>query len=122
MRQATLESLRWQNGLEPSHTRSIVHALRRFGMREECLLAEMSKRQSADDFALLQKNFKSVVYEPRVAASAYALAAVWDRVRYGTLSQELATPVLRQQACRFGDRAGCPNRGLFVVLRATADK
>ena len=98
MRKATLESLRWQNGLEPSHTRSIVHALKRFGMKEERLLAEMAERLSADDFALLQKNFKSVVYEPRVAASAYALAAVWDRVRYGTLSQELAAPVLRQQA------------------------
>ena len=98
VRQATLESLRWQNGLEPSHTRSIVHALKRFGMREECLLAAMAERLSADDFALLQKNLKSVVYEPRVAASAYAFAAVWDRVRYGTLSQELAAPVLRQQA------------------------
>lgn len=98
VRQATLESLRWQNGLEPSHTRSIVHALRRFGMKEECLLAALGKRLSADDFALLKKNLKSVIYEPRVAASAYALAAVWDRVRYGTLSHELAAPVLRQQA------------------------
>ena len=98
MRKATLEGLRWQNGLEPSHTRSIVHALKRFGMREERLLAAMAERLSADDFALLQKNLKSVVYEPRVAASAYAFAAVWDRVRYGTLSQELAAPVLRQQA------------------------
>ena len=98
VRKATLKGLRWQNGLEPSHTRSIVHALKRFGMREERLLEAMAERLSADDFALLQKNLKSVVYEPCVAASAYALAAVWDRVRYGTLSQELATPVLRQQA------------------------
>ena len=58
----------------------------------------MAERLSADDFALLQKNLKAVVYEPRVVASAYAFAAVWDRVRYGTLSQELAAPVLRQQA------------------------
>ncbi len=98
VRQATLESLRWQNGLEPSQTRSIVHALKRFGMREECLLVAMGERLSADDFALLQKNLKAAVYEPCVAASAYALAAVWDRVRYGTLSPELAAPVLRQQA------------------------
>ena len=98
VRKATLEGLRWQNGLEPSHTRSILYALKRFGMREDRLLAEMAKRLSADDFALLQKNLKSVVYEPCVAAAAYAFTAVWDRVRYGTLSQALAAPILRQQA------------------------
>ena len=58
----------------------------------------MEKRLKADDFALLKKNLKSVVYEPRVSAAAYGFAAVWDRVRYGTLSPAMADPVLRQQA------------------------
>lgn len=34
----------------------------------------------------------------RVSAAAYGFAGVWDRVRFGTLSQDLADPVLRQQA------------------------
>lgn len=98
MRKATLEALRWQNGLEGSYTRSVFHALKRFGFREDRFLSAMEKRLKADEFALLKKNLKSVVYEPRVSAAAYGFAAVWDRVRYGTVSLELADPVLRQQA------------------------
>ena len=98
VRRATLEALRWQNGLEGSYTRSVFHALQRFGFREDRFLQAMEKRLKADDFALLKKNLKSVVYEPRVSAAAYGFAAVWDRVRYGTLSHAMADPVLRQQA------------------------
>ena len=47
---------------------------------------------------MLEKNLKSVVYEPRVSAAAYAFAAVWDRVRCGAISHSLAEPVFRQQA------------------------
>ena len=98
VRRATLEALRWQNGLEGSYTRSVFHALKRFGFREDRFLQAMERRLKAGDFALLKKNLKSVVYEPRVSAAAYGFAAVWDRVRYGTLSHALADPVLRQQA------------------------
>ena len=58
----------------------------------------MEARLSADDFVLLKKNLKPVLYEPQVSAAAFAFAAVWDRVRYGTVSGALAAPVLRQQA------------------------
>ena len=34
VRRATMECLRWQNGLEPSYTRSLVHALGRYGIGE----------------------------------------------------------------------------------------
>ena len=37
VRAATKHALRWQNGLEPSHTRSVFHALRRFGFSETAL-------------------------------------------------------------------------------------
>jgi adenosylcobinamide amidohydrolase len=98
VRKATLEALRWQNGLEASYTRGVVHALRRFGFKEDLFFAEMEARLSADDFVLLKKNLKPVLYEPQVSAAAFAFAAVWDRVRYGTVSGALAAPVLRQQA------------------------
>ncbi len=98
VRSATLEALRWQNGLEPSHTRSVLHALKRFGFRRDRFLSAMETRLTEDDCVLLQGNLKSVVYEPRVSAAAYAFAAVWDRVRCGTLSHALADSVLRQQA------------------------
>ena len=38
VRDATLEALRWQNGLEVSSTRLLFHALGRYGVREaDCL-------------------------------------------------------------------------------------
>ena len=33
-REATMEALRWQNGLEASYTRGVFHALGRYGVRE----------------------------------------------------------------------------------------
>jgi adenosylcobinamide amidohydrolase len=98
VRAATKDALRWQNGLEPSFTRSLMHALRRFGFSEASFLAEMQKRLPASSMELLEKNKNSVIYEPQVAASAYAFAAVVDRVRFGTLPSSAARDVLRQQA------------------------
>jgi len=98
VRKATLEALRWQNGLEPSYTRGVIHALRRFGFKEDLFFVAMETRLGADDFVLLKKNLKPVLYEPQVSAAAFAFAAVWDRVRYGSISGALAAPVLRQQA------------------------
>src|SRR5439155_11471815 len=37
-RRATKQALRWQNGLEASLTRSLFHALRRFGFTEDKFL------------------------------------------------------------------------------------
>jgi hypothetical protein len=50
------------------------------------------------DLDLLRKNSKSVFYEPLVGGAAYAIAAVLDRVRYGTLPASAAREILRQQA------------------------
>ncbi len=47
---------------------------------------------------LLEKNRNAVLYEPQVAAAAYAFASVWDRLRYGVLPGSSAREVLRQQA------------------------
>ena len=124
VRKATLESLRWQNGLEPSHTRSIFHALKRFGIGRDRFLRAMDQRLKEAERVLLEKNLESVVYEPRVSAAAYAYAAVWDRVRYGTLSQALADPVLRAAGSHVGGLTGGenPKRGRPVTPGFTQRK
>jgi adenosylcobinamide amidohydrolase len=98
VRDATLEALRWQNGLEPSITRGFFHALGRFGLKEDAVLEGLAGLLSASDLALLKKNSKSVFYEPLVGAAAHAIAAVLDRSRYGTLPPSCARDALVQQA------------------------
>jgi adenosylcobinamide amidohydrolase len=98
VRQATLEALRWQNGLERSSTRSITRALGRFGLTAQALHARLQARMPAASYDLLKQNELSVIHEPRVAAAAYAYAAVLDRLQYGTLPATLAGEMLRDQA------------------------
>jgi adenosylcobinamide amidohydrolase len=98
VRTATKQALRWQNGLEPSHTRSIIHALRRFGFSESAFLDAMKDRLGESSMLLLEKNKNAILYEPQVAAAAYAFASVFDRVRFGVLPPAAARDVLRYQA------------------------
>jgi adenosylcobinamide amidohydrolase len=102
VRQATLEALRWQNGMERSHTRSIPHALGRFGLTEEKLLARLKEKLPEAYFQLLTENKMAVLWEPRVAAAAFAYAAVLDRLQYGVLPQDGAGETLRDQAASVG--------------------
>ncbi|HYR89964.1 MAG TPA: adenosylcobinamide amidohydrolase [Terriglobia bacterium] len=101
VRKATKQALRWQNGLEPSHTRSVVHALRRFGFSEAAFLDAMRLRLSEASMSLLEKNRNAVLYEPQVAAAAYAFASVLDRVRFGVIPASTARDVLRYQSATF---------------------
>ena len=84
-RDATLEALRWQNGLEASYTRGRVsraRPIRRQGgdaVRGHRAAARASRSGSAE------KERKAAFYEPLVGAAAHALATVCDRVRYGTI-------------------------------------
>jgi adenosylcobinamide amidohydrolase len=97
-RDATLEALRWQNGLEVSYTRGLFHALGRFGVREATIVDDVAPFLSETDLELLKKNSKAAFYEPLVGAAAHALAAVCDRVRYGTLPDSVAADAMVQQA------------------------
>lgn len=97
VRDATLEALRWQNGLELSITRSVFHALGRYGLREAGFFDDVAPLLSERALELLRANAKSVIYEPLASGAAYAIAAVLDRVRYGTLPANLARESLRQQ-------------------------
>lgn len=97
VRDATLEALRWQNGLEASLTRSVFHALGRYGLSEASFLDDIAPMLSERALELLRANVKAPVHEPLASAAAYAMAAVLDRVRYGTLPKNLAREALRQQ-------------------------
>ena len=95
---AVKEALRWQNGLEPSLTRGLFHALGRFGLTERRALERLAELLPAEHYALLDRNRKAVFWEPGVAAAAYAYAAVLDRAAFGTLPAGVAGETLRQQA------------------------
>lgn len=97
-RKATMEALRWQNGLEPSYTRGLFHALGRYGVKEATLFDDIAPLLVESDLELLRKNAKAAFYEPLVGAAAYALAAVCDRVRYGTIPDSVAADAMAQQA------------------------
>lgn len=98
VREATEEALRWQNGLEPSYTRSITRALGRFGLTETELLAQLKEILPQKSYELLVTNQLGVTMEPRLSAAAFSYAAVLDRLQYGTLPAELAGEILRDQA------------------------
>jgi adenosylcobinamide amidohydrolase len=113
VRDATLEALRWQNGLEPSYTRGVFHALGHYGLTEARFFEDIGPMLTDSEFELLRRNSKSVIYEPLVSAAAYAVAAVLDRVRYGTLPAGTARESLRQQGATLAaSLAAAPGRWL----------
>jgi len=97
-RNATLEALRWQNGLEASYTRGVFHALGRYGVKEATLFDDIAPLLGQADLELLKKNAKAAFYEPLVGSAAHALATVCDRVRYGTIPDAVAADATVQQA------------------------
>jgi hypothetical protein len=107
VRDATIEALRWHNGLEPSYTRGLFHALGRYGLKEEHFLADVAPYLNDHELELLRKNRNSVMYEPLVCAAAYSLASILDRCRYGVFPPGVANEILRQQAaCLASSLAG----------------
>ena len=92
------EALCWQNGLEPSRTRDLFHALGRFGLTQPRAVERLTALLPEGRYDLLQKNWNAVFHDPGSAAAAHAFAAVLDRVAFGTLPPGLANEVLRQQA------------------------
>lgn len=117
VRAATLEALRWQNGLEASYTRSVLHALGRFGVKETSLKAALAKRLSAEEFELFSANWQAVIHEPQVAAAAYALASVVDRVAHGTLGASVVQEALLNQAALLAVGLGARAEA-FAEMRA----
>jgi adenosylcobinamide amidohydrolase len=98
VRDATIEALRWQNGLEASYTRSVFHALGRHGVREASVVEDLAPLLAPADLELLRRNLKAAFYEPLAGAAAHAFATVFDRVRHGALPESVARDALVQQA------------------------
>jgi adenosylcobinamide amidohydrolase len=98
VRQATLEALRWQNGLEPSYARGLFHALGRYGLKEQTVFDDLVDLLDPADLELLRKNSKAAFYEPLVGAASHALAAVLDRVRHQILPASVLPDAIVQQA------------------------
>ena len=110
-RDATLEALRWQNGLEPSYTRGLFHALGRYGVTEATVFDALAPLLDAGDLELLRRNSKAAFYEPLVGAAAHALAAVLDRRRHGTLPESAAAgAVVHEAATLAASLAAQPHR------------
>jgi adenosylcobinamide hydrolase len=98
VRDATLEALRWQNGLEASYTRGLFHALGRYGIHEATVFEDLGGLMAPADLELLRRNSRAAFHEPLAGAAAHALAAVLDRVRHGTLPGSIAREASVQQA------------------------
>jgi len=117
VRQATVEALRWQNGLEASFTRSLFHALGRYGVKEATIVADLTEYLSARDLELLGRNSQAVFFEPLVGAAAHALGAVLDRARHGTIPASAMREAMVQQAATLAvSLAAQPDR--WVEFRA----
>lgn len=97
-RNATMEALRWQNGLEVSYTRGVFHALGRYGVHEATLFEDIAPLLGEADLELLKKNAKAAFFEPLMGSAAHALATVCDRVRYGTIPETVSADAMVQQA------------------------
>jgi adenosylcobinamide amidohydrolase len=111
VRDATIEALRWQNGLEASYTRGLFHALGRYGIKQQTIFDELKDSLDPVDVELLRKNSNAAFYEPLVGAAAHALAAVLDRVRHGTLPASAAPDaVVHQAATLAASLAASPDR------------
>ena len=121
VKQATMEALRWQNGLEPSYTRSLVHALGRFGMTEAAALDRLAELLPETQHALLARNHRALFYDPGVAASAYAIAAVLDRAAAGTLPDGSTGEALRQQAASLACAVAARPRDWVTFNAALSD-
>jgi adenosylcobinamide amidohydrolase len=111
VRDATMEALRWQNGLESSLTRGLFHALGRYGVREATIYEDLQALLTSDDLELLRRNSKAAFYEPLVGASAHAFATVLDRIRHGTIPASTARDAIAQQgAALAANLAAAPER------------
>jgi hypothetical protein len=118
VRRAVLEALRWQNGLEPSATRGLFHALGRYGVNEETIFDDLAPFLDPADLTLLRHNSQAAFYEPLVGAAAHALAAVLDRARHHTLPASVLPDAAVQQAATLAvGLAAQPHRWAEFRLR-----
>lgn len=94
---AVKETLRWQNGLEASMTRSVIYALRRYGLTEVFLKDYVETHADAQLSEFFMKNWMAVIHDPQAAACAYGIASIRDRIEYAVLPESLGRSVIASQ-------------------------
>jgi adenosylcobinamide amidohydrolase len=98
VQQATDRALEQQNGFAPTHRRSVLVALGRFGLTEHVLREQAERQVSPEVAQLFSENLLAVVHDPLSATAAFALAHIVDVARSGLVPQETAAAALSQQA------------------------
>lgn len=82
---AIKETLRLQNGLEPSHQRSILTLTRRFGNEKELMTNGICEKLGEKDADLFRKNFICIDRDPLVVGALCGLLDVHDKMKWGIL-------------------------------------
>lgn len=82
---AVKETLRLQNGLEPSRQRSVEILTQRFGNSRELMIEAVCSYLTEGDFDLFRKNFLCIDRDPLVAGAVSGLLDVHDKLRWGIL-------------------------------------
>ena len=78
-------------------TRGLEHALGRFGFKVEDLRSVITETCNTHDDELFGNNEKSILFDPQTAACAYAIAAILDRIHYGTFPRGTVEEALAGQ-------------------------
>ncbi|MEO0438318.1 MAG: adenosylcobinamide amidohydrolase [Pseudomonadota bacterium] len=98
VKDAVLEAIELQNGLSAAATRNIFHALGRFGLTEEELVAQVVNAVGDSDAKLFSDNKEALFNDAKLVAAAYAYAALLDRIEFGVLTNNIQADVLIDQA------------------------
>jgi adenosylcobinamide amidohydrolase len=82
---AVKETLRLQNGLEPSHQRSVLTLTKRFGNEKELMTSSICEKLSEKDAGLFRMNFLCIDRDPLVVGAVCGLLDVHDKIKWGIL-------------------------------------
>jgi adenosylcobinamide amidohydrolase len=82
---AVKETLRLQNGLEPSRQRSVLTLTHRFGNDEDLMTSSICRDLCEKDAELFKKNFMSVDRDPLVVGALSGLLDAHDKMKWGIL-------------------------------------
>jgi adenosylcobinamide amidohydrolase len=80
---ALRETLRWQNGLEPSLARAIPSTCRRFGLEREVMEKFLDEGPDEKARQLFKNHREALFHHPAVSAGASLFAELEDRLTYG---------------------------------------
>lgn len=85
VRDAVKETLRLQNGLEPSYQRSVLILTRRFGNDKKLMTNHICKKLDEKDADLFVKNFICIDRDPLVVGAVSGFLDVHDKMKWGIL-------------------------------------